>query len=141
MGKLTPVLLSESTDIYYVCCFRYFFLNFSDLEVQFGLWSGSQLIREQNIRSLDFFLCYHCCLVEVIGLVFCLLIGSCPLLPDFLFQASFLWLIVKGGAQRTEAFKLFPSACPAQCIFLLPMSLFPQLSPLPGVRALSTPKQ
>lgn len=99
MGKLTPALLPESLALAQVInssspliCSYYFKCSFSqlfDLGVQFGFWSGSQLIRGQDAMSLAAFLCYHCCLVEVTGLEFSLLIGSCPLVPDFLFHASF----------------------------------------------------
>lgn len=77
MGKLIPVLLPESLALaigdklpvlsFVPIILDISFLN-SDEGVQFGFWSGFQLIRGQDIR---FSLCYHCCLVEVTGLVFC----------------------------------------------------------------------
>lgn len=63
-----PILLLESLalamgDKLPVLSFVPIILDVSFLKgVQFGFWSGSQLRRGQDIRSLDFSLCYQCCL-------------------------------------------------------------------------------
>ena len=79
--------------------------------------------------------------MEAARLKFCLLISSVPLLPDFLFQASFPMASRERWGPKERGVPTVPSARPAQCAPLASMSLSAQLSPLPAVRALSTPKQ
>lgn len=89
-------------------------------------------MRGQGVRFLNFFMCYHCGLVEEQGTYAARGWAVSSLLPDFLSHAGFLWPLEQGRALRTEAFTLSPVPVPSQCIFSLPLL---------DAQALSTPKQ
>lgn len=80
-------------------------------------------------------------LVVATKLAFCLLIAvslcSLASYPGLVCP----WILEKSKAQRRKVFKLSPSACLAQCASSCFYVSFPQLLCLPGVQALSTPKQ
>lgn len=87
-------------------------------------------MRGQDIKSLGFFLWYHCCWVEAVRLVFCLLISSFPFLPDFLFQANFSMASRERWGPKERGIPTVPSACPAQCASSCFHVSFPSTLPL-----------
>lgn len=87
-------------------------------------------MRGQDIKSLGFFLWYHCCWVEAMRLVFCLLISSFLFLPDFLFQANFSMASRERWGPKERDIPTVPSACLAQCASSCFHVSFPSALPL-----------